>query len=308
VATVSATICRALGINADLAWAIGLGHDLGHTPFGHLGEKIIGSLLKEKNGFRHEIYSLRVVDHLAGYGKGLNLTYAVRDGILNHCGEKFEQKITPDFTLKNLSTIKTRDFYPSTYEGVVVRMSDKVAYMGRDLEDAIQLGVIKADELPGSVKKYLGSNNSDIINTLVQDLIETSLKTGEIGYSDDVFEQTLLLKEFNYKHIYLDPKLTTYHDYFERILLSLFEYLSELIQKFGNETDKYAAEKNYLGQRFGDFLKKMQNFYESENAAPADMVIDYLAGMTDDYAINCAQEILLPQAFKVQFDTLPGME
>lgn len=306
VATVAATICRALGINADLAWSIGLGHDLGHTPFGHLGETIIGDLMKDRGGFRHEIYSLRVVDHLAGYGRGLNLTYAVRDGILNHCGEKFEQAIRPDFSIKDLSSIKTRDFYPSTWEGVVVRMSDKIAYLGRDLEDAMQLGLIKPDQIPREAREVLGSNNSEIINTLVQDIIETSLKEGIIGFSDPIYEATLVLKRFNYENIYSHPQLTAYHDYFERILLSLYEYLRELLDRRGRGNTGYAAEKNFLAQRFGDYLEKMGPFYDEEKALDEDRVIDYLAGMTDDYAINCAQEILIPQQFKVQFDTIPG--
>ena len=122
VATIAATICRALDLDPDLAWAIGLGHDLGHAPFGHVGETIFSNILADKGGFIHEIYSLRVVDHLINYGKGLNLTYAVRDGIINHCGEKFEQFIKPDFSHKELKTIKSRSFYPSTWEGTVVRM------------------------------------------------------------------------------------------------------------------------------------------------------------------------------------------
>lgn len=306
VATVAATICRAIGINADLAWAIGLGHDLGHTPFGHLGETIISSLMEDRGGFRHEIYSLRVVDHLTGYGRGLNLTYAVRDGILNHCGEKFEQAITPDFSFKDLSSIKTREFYPSTWEGVVVRMSDKIAYLGRDLEDAMQLGVIKPDQIPGEVRKVLGNNNSEIINILVQDIIETSLGKGIIGFSDPIYQAVLTLKEFNYKCIYTHPKLTAYHDYFERILLTLYNYLMELVGKKGRDSGEYVGEKNYLALRFGDFLKKMEDFYQTEKAREEDMVIDYLAGMTDDYAINCAKEILIPQQFTIQFDTIPG--
>ena len=170
VATISATICRALNLDPDLAWAIGMGHDLGHTPFGHLGEKIL-SRLRGVDGFRHEIYSLRVVDHLTNHGRGLNLTYAVRDGIINHCGEKFEQYLEPDHTVKDLSTITRRDRLPSTWEGVAVRMSDKIAYLGRDLEDAMQLGLVTVDDIPARGRRVLGQNNSRIIDTLVNDLI-----------------------------------------------------------------------------------------------------------------------------------------
>ncbi|MBI9102919.1 MAG: HD domain-containing protein [Spirochaetales bacterium] len=307
VATVATTICRALGLDPDLAWAIGLGHDLGHTPFGHLGEKIIGNLLAGEGGFRHEIYSLRVVDHLTGYGKGLNLTYAVRDGILNHCGEKFEKVIRPDFNIKNLSEIKTREYYPSSWEAVVVRMSDKIAYLGRDLEDAMQLHIVTPDQIPEEVRRILGEHNSDIINTLVQDVISYSLENGEIGFSNDIYETIIQLKEFNYKNIYSNPRLTVYHDYFERIIMTLFHYLKELFETKGFEIETYHDEKNYLAQRFGDFLKKMQHFYESEGASALHIVIDYIAGMTDDYSIDCVKEIMIPRKFSVQFDQIiPG--
>ena len=139
VATISATICKALDLDVDLAWAISLGHDFGHTPFGHIGEKILDEILSQSGGFNHEIYSLYVVDHLVNYGKGLNLTHAVRDGILNHCGEAFEKRIRPDFEIRDLGAITTMEYYPCTWEGTIMRMSDKVAYLGRDLEDAISL-------------------------------------------------------------------------------------------------------------------------------------------------------------------------
>ncbi|MFW5828510.1 MAG: HD domain-containing protein, partial [Alkalispirochaeta sp.] len=157
VSTIAATISRALNLNPDLAWAIGMGHDLGHTPFGHLGEKIL-SRLRGLDGFRHEIYSLRVVDKLANHGKGLNLTYAVRDGIINHCGEKFEQELSPDHAVKDLSAITRRDQLPSTWEGVAVRMSDKIAYLGRDLEDAMQLGLVRVEDVPATGRRLLGEN------------------------------------------------------------------------------------------------------------------------------------------------------
>lgn len=116
-----------------------------------MGEEILSDVIKEQNAslsFKHEIYGLRVVDKLVSDGKGLNLTYAVRDGIITHCGEKFEQAIEPDFRIKPLETITDRTFYPSTWEGCVMRMSDKIAYLGRDFEDAITLGIVKVSDLP----------------------------------------------------------------------------------------------------------------------------------------------------------------
>ncbi len=303
VSTIASTICRALNLDADLAWAIGMGHDLGHTPFGHLGEKIL-SQLRGIEGFRHEIYSLRVVDHLANYGRGLNLTYAVRDGIINHCGEKFEQSLAPDHTEKDLSTITRRDHLPSTWEGVVVRMSDKIAYLGRDLEDAIQLGLIDADEIPPDGKSALGRNNSEIINSLVNDLIRTSLETGTVGFSDDIYHAFVQVKDFNYRRIYNSPALAGYHQYFERVLETLFHYLGDVFSRHGLERDSYHRENNTLAARFGDYVCKMEPFYSSEASPPEQVVFDYIAGMTDDFAIESVQEIMVPRQFSAQFDHL----
>ena len=302
VASIAATICRALDLDADLAWAIGLGHDLGHTPFGHVGETILSGIMKDHGGFKHEIYSLRVVDHLVNYGKGMNLTYAVRDGILNHCGEKFEQTIAPDFRVKDLGKITTRDYYPSTWEGVVVRMSDKIAYMGRDLEDAQQLKIISPSDVPESISHVLGTSNSGIINTMVNDLISSSLERGTIGFSDDIFSSMLELREFNYQRIYKNPLLSTYHGYFERILKTLHSYLEDLFRRGGTDPGIYKSENNFLAARFADFCIKMKDFYENMDGGYGNIIYDYLAGMTDDYAISCVNEILMPGKFENQFN------
>ncbi len=308
VSTIAATISRALNLDSDLAWAIGMGHDLGHTPFGHLGEKIL-SRLRGEDGFRHEIYSLRVVDHLTSHGKGLNLTYAVRDGIINHCGEKFEQYLEPDPEVKDLSSITRRNHLPATWEGVAVRMSDKIAYLGRDLEDAMQLGLVRREEIPARGRKILGDTNSQIINTLVNDLIRQSLATGRIGYSDDVYEAFLEVKDFNYRRIYSSPVLAGYHQYFERILETLYHYLTDLFDRHGADRAAYDAERNTLAARFGDYVCKMQDFYERESDGPSQVVFDYIAGMTDDFAIDSIQEIMIPSQFTVQFHKLElGME
>lgn len=304
VATIASTICRALKLDSDLAWAISLGHDLGHTPFGHVGEKIVEAMLASKGGFAHELYSLRVVDHLIHYGKGINLTYAVRDGIVTHCGEKFEQMLEPDFTVKNLSEIETRQFRPATWEGIVVRMSDKIAYLGRDMEDAVQLRVIEAEELPREVTEVLGRRNSDIIDTLVNDIVSTSKKTGTVGFSDSVHAALLTLKDFNYRRIYNNERLANYHTYFERILTTLYEYLEGIFTAYGLDYEKYKFEYNILAVRFGDYLRKMKSFYEEVDGSYGQAVIDYLAGMTDDYAIECISEIMIPKEFEHQFHAL----
>jgi len=303
VASIAAAICRGLDLDADLAWAIGLGHDLGHTPFGHVGEQIIDELKAEYGGFIHELYSLRVVDHLANYGKGMNLTYAVRDGIVNHCGEKFEQSILPDFREKNLNDIHARDQYPSTWEGAVVRMADKVAYLGRDVEDAVQLKLIRKESIPDEVRRILGISNSEIINTLVTDVIAYSKREGAIGFSDTVFQAMRTLKEFNYKNIYLHPLLANYHRYFERTLRVLYTYLVEIFGLYGFDQEKYQTEQNVVAVRYGDYVCKMRTFYQDHDRSFDQMPFDYLAGMTDGYALDCASEIMIPKKMEHEFDS-----
>jgi len=304
VASIAAAVCRGLDLDADLAWAIGLGHDLGHTPFGHVGEKVMDRLKRENGlgGFIHELYSLRVVDYLARYGTGLNLTYAVRDGIVNHCGEKFEQAIRPDFSYKELGELTARDNYPSTWEGAVVRMADKVAYLGRDVEDAVQLKIIDKEQIPESAVRVLGTSNSEIISSLVAELIETSRRQGAVGFGEDAFEAMKELKEFNYHHIYRNPILTDYHRYFERVLRTLYDYLSEMFGLAGFDYERYKAEKNLLSVRFGDYVTKMKPFYEEVDGGFSNLVFDYIAGMTDDYALECVSEIMIPKKMEHKFD------
>lgn len=191
VASIAATICRGLNskeksnwkLNEDLAYSIGLGHDLGHTPFGHAGESELFRLLGRENAFIHEINSYRVVEKLTNHGKGLNLTYAVKDGILCHNGEKFERSIKPDQKVKKLDEIKDRKNLPSTYEGCIVRFSDKIAYLGRDVEDAIIAGFIAQEDIPNEIKSQIGTSNGEIIDYLVQDLIENSHEE-DISFSE----------------------------------------------------------------------------------------------------------------------------
>lgn len=305
VASISAAICRALDLDSDLAWAIGFGHDLGHAPFGHVGEEILSKIMKKKGigsqHFCHEIYSLRVVDLLSRYGAGLNLTYAVRDGIVNHCGEKHEQFLEPDFSFRDLSTLTSRDHNPATWEGCVVRMSDKIAYMGRDMEDAKQLRIITQDQIPPLVLARLGDHNGRIIDTLVNDLITTSLVTGKIGFSDAIYEAFLLLKDFNVKNIYRSPMLFSFHTYLERILVTLYEYLESLFQEFHLDIQKYQREKNFVAARFGDYLGKMEAFYASSPSGFDWAILDYLAGMSDDFALDAVQELMIPLGFQNQF-------
>lgn len=304
VATIAVTLCRAFGLDLDLAWAISLGHDLGHAPFGHTGENILSEIVTDEHGFSHEEFSLRVVDYLINYGRGLNLTYAVRDGIISHCGETFEQRLQPDFSVKDISAIRSRDVLPATWEGVVVRMADKIAYLGRDVEDALQLKVVDREQIPAKITQVLGARNSEIIDTLVQDVIRYTEVNGAIGFSDSVYEAMLILKEFNYTHIYNSPLLANYHNHFARIIRNLYQYLADVFDRYGFDDKAYRREQNLLASRFGDYIAKMKAFYTDRQEKREQIIIDYLAGMTDDYAIDCISEIMIPRRFSLQFDEL----
>ena len=299
VSTIAAALCKGLGLDGELAWAIGLGHDLGHAPFGHTGEMVLDELI---GGFSHEHFSLRVADVLSGYGEGMNLTYAVRDGIVCHCGEQFEQRLVPRNDEIILEELAARDAVPATWEGVAVRFSDKIAYLGRDIEDALQLQVIQPEDLPAAATKLLGRTNREIISTLVQDVVESSDATAGIGFSDAVFNAVLELKEFNYRYIYRSPLLTGYHDYFHRMIQLLFTYLRDLFDQWGFDTGRYRQEKNLLAVRFGDFLEKMQACYQREGSGASDVALDYVAGMSDTYALECINEIITPRHMHDQFD------
>ena len=302
VASIASTISRGLGLDNELAWAIGLGHDLGHTPFGHVGETILSDLASGIGGFKHELYSLRVVDFLAEYGNGLNLTYAVRDGIVSHCGESFERVSTPCHTVKHLHELQERNTSPSTWEGSIVRFADQIAYLGRDYEDAVKLHIIEKGDLPHSVKMVLGETNSEIIDTLVVDVITHSSETEGICFSPEVFKEVKILKEYNYRKIYKSPLLSDYHTYFDRILRTIFEYLQDLFSRAGFDITVYKNERNLLAIRFGDYVLKMKHFYETADGGYDRIIIDYVAGMSDNYALDCINEILKPRNMEDQFN------
>ena len=300
VSSIAATIARALGLDVDLSQAIGMGHDIGHPPFGHPGERVIHSLLRDIGGFHHEVHGLRVVDQLAGGGEGLNLTYAVRDGIICHCGERREQSIQPDPVPKDLGAISERDRYPSTWEGCVVRMSDKIAYLGRDVEDAITAQLIRADDVPALVVERLGSNNSQIIiNTLVLDLIATAETQGTMGFSDEIHEAVLELRNFNYRNIYNAPMLRTYGDHCRETLRRLFEHLLATYARLGFDPAPYVDEPLAVDRSFGRYVGRIGPMYvRTGETGELRVVGDYVAGMTDDFALRGFRELVLPQPFR----------
>lgn len=298
VASIASTIARPLGLDTELAWAIGMGHDLGHTPFGHTGERIISEFSKKKGigEFEHEVNSLRVVDFLANNGSGLNLTYAVRDGIVSHNGESLSVRMEPDFTIKNFSLIKSRKgLVPSTYEGVIVRFSDSIAYLGRDAEDAMRLGIISQDDLPEIVKDRIGINNSQIISSLVSSLIDNSSVERGIGFSESIFDAVRAFSDFNYEKIYKSRLLEGYSRYCYRLLSLIKDYLESIYDGFGLEESFYREEGNMLAAGFYNHIKEMRDIYIDKEGSDERMIIDYIAGMTDNFALDGANEILKPE-------------
>ncbi|MBO8442857.1 MAG: HD domain-containing protein [Spirochaetes bacterium] len=298
VASIASTICKAFGLDSELAWAIGMGHDLGHTPFGHVGERIISSLFQERGlgSFEHEVNSLRVVRHLSNHGRGLNLTYAVQDGIVSHCGEHFLQRLSPDERVKDLDAIVTRkDLVPATWEGVAVRFSDSIAYLGRDWEDARRLGLLEGcPPLPEDVAEVLGRSNSAIINNLVMDLIENSGSSG-MGFSDRMYQAILEMSSYNYRYIYRSELLEGYTRYFTRLIRLIVGYLDELMEKYGTDRKGYDEERNMLAAGFYAHLMELKDSYLEREGNLDRLVLDYVAGMSDNFALDCANEILKPE-------------
>ena len=297
VATVAETICKGLNnagwqLDTEIAYAAGLGHDLGHAPFGHSGESAINQI--NEKGFEHEINSLRVVDKLSNNGHGINLTFAVRDGILCHCGEKFEQYLEPDISQTDLSKKICNDRIPATWEGCAVRFADKIAYFGRDIEDALRAKIITREDIPERIYKELGSSNGQIINTLVIDLIENTAKIGIIGFSDRYYELMVAIKDFNYKSIYTSIDKSNNEKYCINIIKSLYRHLCENYDNIieGNHHNLI------LEKSFEQYVSSMECLYSKEKADKNQIIVDYVSGMTDNYALASFQEITLPKPVK----------
>ena len=290
VASISATICKALGLDEELAHAIGLGHDLGHAPFGHAGEIALNKLLIKP--FIHEVHSLRVADKLENYGKGLNLTFAVRDGIISHCGEVDEQYVEVAPEPNNLDSPTNRPASPSTWEACAVRISDSIAYLGRDLEDAIKAKLITRDDIPDNIRKNLGVRNSDIINGLVDNVIDWSSTNGKIGFSPKMFELIKEFKQFSRARIYRNPKMGYWNDYSWTVLNSIHQYLRQLFDKLHTDWDTYSVSSIALDNKFGKYMFSLKNVYNTGGFDIDIILRDYIAGMTDNYALHCFENIL----------------
>lgn len=283
VSKIARTIGRALSLNEDLIEAASLGHDLGHPPFGHTGEAILNKISIEQNEgfFNHNIQSVRTLMTLENNGKGSNVCIQTLDAIMCHNGEieleKYEpvQKTKEIFMQEYRSTFKDENLNkalrPMTLEGCVVRISDIIAYIGRDIEDAIRLGIISKNDIPNSITNVLGDNNSDIINTLVLDIINNSYNLPYIKLSPKVFKALKDLKEFNYTHIYKNANTKETIILYEKMFRHLFQVYHTQITN--SDQDAHIC-KNYLNTMDKTYI---------ENTSVSRIIIDYLAGMTDDY-------------------------
>lgn len=300
VSSIASVIGRCLGLNTDLIRAIAMAHDLGHTPFGHIGERVINRLAIEegiREGFVHEVHGLRVVDKLTNYGAGLNLTYEVRDGIISHYGERFERSIAPDRSkdLLHLEEINDRITYPSTLEACLVRMVDRIAYLGRDLEDGIKAGLVRKKDIPEEVARDLGTENGKIIGRFVNDTITNSVDTDAIKLSSNVFQLMKRLKDFNYKSIYLHPNVESKALKGEHVLEQLFRGLMEILKKSErgenvSHIKKIVDDAPSVSVLF-NFIK---NSNYTEETPDARIVVDYIAGMTDVFAHRTYMQLFLP--------------
>lgn len=301
VATIAASICKGLNkygwkLDPEMAYAIGLGHDLGHAPFGHTGEDALCEILGSPKAFIHEIHSYKVAEHLSQDGHGMNLTYAVLDGIISHCGERFEQSLAPSDQIKDLDAITTRASIPVSFEGCIIRFADKIAYLGRDLEDAFMVeNFIDIKKLPAHIEKKLGNKNGDIINHLVLDLIQTSKDLNEIKFSDEYYELMKDLKAFNYSNIYNHPQMLEYRVYCKNIIKTLFHHFHELIIRYGKDHEKYSFSNLKIDRTFGIYFERMQNYMKNFKCSNEEIITYYIAGMTDQYAMDAMKQICIPK-------------
>jgi dGTPase len=239
VTSISRTVARALRLSEDLTEAIGLGHDLGHPPFGHIGEEVLDSCLRERfgRGFRHYEHSLRVVEELERDGRGLNLTEQVRDGILAH---------------------SSRAPLPATLEGQIVRVIDRVAYINHDIDDAVRAGLLREQDLPSEPISVLGDTGSRRIDALVHDMVEHSERAGQIVQGPAAGSAMDDLRTFMFEHVYLGPAVRVEHAKITRVLRTLFEHYCEHPENLPDGGGAGAAD---LAQRITDYLAGMTDRY-----------------------------------------------
>lgn len=294
VSRIARTVGRHLGLNEDLIEAIALGHDLGHAPFGHDGEKYLSRLCREHGigHFVHAVQSVEFLESIERRGRGLNLSLQVLDGILAHDGEVDLPSLDPErellfseFDQRMRAKKEDPHFFitPMTTEGCVVRLADTISYIGRDVEDAIRLGLIRREELPGECVRELGDTNGKIVYRLVTDLIEMSLPGTVVGFSPGTAEALIKLKNFNRERIYYNKAIKTEGAKIEALFGTMFTRLLESLAQGAEESPHLAL-----------YLSGMSEEYRATRQ-PAEIIRDYMAGMTDAYFLRLARELLLPQ-------------
>lgn len=293
VAQIAKTIGRFLSLNVDLIDAIALGHDLGHPPFGHDGELFLSDVSR-KHGmgyFHHNIQSLRTVDIIAKKGQGLNLTFQTRDGIVSHNGEVHNQILEPDQNknekdiqdyIARMENGEIADTKPATLEGCVVRITDTIAYIGQDIEDAIRIGLIRREDIPDKPAELLGSSNGQIIDKLVNDVILQSFGHNYVSFSEEISSALYELKEFNYKYIYKSEKLKANHDKIRQGFRLLFDHYMSVLKK-----------EDFSSELFKDFLNSKGPAYKKTKEQL--IVRDFIAGMTDRYFTRMLQKLIMPE-------------
>lgn len=294
VSKIARTIGRFLSLNEDLIEAISLGHDIGHTPFGHEGETYL-SVLCQQSGighFLHNVQSVHFLDRVERRGAGWNLSLQTLDGILCHDGEVHDQALSParDKTFADLDremTLKKQDpalgLTPMTLEGCVVRFADTISYIGRDIEDAIRLGIVRRNDMPRRCCRLLGDTNGTIVYRLVTDVIENSQGQDRIAFSPDISAALSELKAFNLERIYLNPKIKKRSSAIRSLFQQLFErYLDDL------------ARDNRASAIFGGFLDSKAPSYRASHQNP-EIVRDFISGMTDQYFLHQFPDHLRPK-------------
>ncbi len=294
VSKVARTIGRYLGLNEDLIEAIAIGHDIGHTPFGHDGERFLSALCREHGigEFHHNVQSVEFLERVERKGKGWNLCLQTIDGILCHDGETHDRKLAPqsgktfadhEQELAQKTAGKADSLIPMTLEGCVVRFSDAISYVGRDIEDAIRLDLIRRDDLPERCVEKLGNTNGTIVYSLVTDVIRNSSGKPYVAFSEEVSAALALLKQFNYERIYTNPTFKADLETIGSIFRQLFERYIADIEKRNPESPIY-----------GSFIDAMSEKYLSRRQ-PAHIVRDFLAGMTDQYFLEQVPENRRPK-------------
>lgn len=291
VSKVARTIGRMLNLNEDLIEAASLGHDIGHTPLGHLGERILNDISVRELGeyFKHNVQGVRTFMYIDRKGEGSNLSLQVLDAILCHNGEmvsgeyhpkkKTKEEFLKEYQDSYIDNSLTKKLIPMTLEGCVVRISDIIAYIGRDIEDAIMIGALTRDQIPDSIKDVLGDNNRDIIATINNDIINNSYGKPYIKLSDSVYKAILELKDFNYKYIYNKANTNEEVEYYTKGFNLLFDkYLKDIEY---NKKDSVIYTE-FLNHKNSDYLN---------NTVPKRQVLDFLAGMTDEYFMNRYKEL-----------------